>query len=648
MGCGPWVNGHERAARFVHEVFHGGPEAVDEFGGSLLAMGVRVRLLGAAELEIDGEEVPLRGDPTRRLMAMLALNAGRELTRLKVAHGLWPKKSADQSLAQALKSLRDAIKEAGFDPDLVVRTTRGSSVAAGTIRLVADWVDAKEFERLAGSHGRDELERALDLYRGDLLEQIEDPYLELTRWREELFALAYRTRARLAETVWLAGDEIWALTYAADFCRAHPQDSETWAQLERYVAATGNLAAAEVVAGRLLKEFESAQLPATAEKLQKSIHRDGLPEVSEDDRRPTDRDLPAEEVSTRSARPPGRNMALVVGIAVIAVGSIVVAATLGDSASTVADTCDRAALTMPSREDLAVQGARPEALSDLRPEPEVDVGEGPATLAIAEEGIWVGQRFGIALIDPETMRQQGNMIQTDSGAFSLAVARDRIWATLRNGQLVSVDRDTRQLVGSPITYGGDDDAGDVVLGAGSVWVNNFGNAQTEGSVTRIDPCTGQAQRIQVGRRAATVDYGLGSVWVTDPRNGTVVRLDPETEEILETITGFTDPNDLLVTEDTVWVTEYAAKKLVALDPDTNEIRERFNIGSDPAGIAVGGGSLWIPLYGSGHLTRVDPEEDRSVIKVAKGGLSPTDAAVGFGKLWMANNGEDTVTPLASS
>ena len=133
---------------------------------------LRARLLGALEVELDGAAIdsPASQRPWA-VFAFLAL-APRRVPRGELAAHFWPDvldQSARASLRSALWALRRHIGDAlEVDGDRV-----GLSEGPGV------WVDAREFERLAGS----DPVSALALCRGDLLEGLEDDWAVSARDR---------------------------------------------------------------------------------------------------------------------------------------------------------------------------------------------------------------------------------------------------------------------------------------------------------------------------------------------------------------------------------------------------------------------------------------------------------------------------------
>src|SRR5262249_37464424 len=123
------------------------------------------------------------------------MRPGRRHSRDKIATLLWPNagyEQARQSLRQALATLRRALR-----PHAILLADHRDARLEGS-RLD---VDAVKFEALVGERSIDALERAVELYQGDLLAGIrvkEPPFDEwLLAERERLRALALSALARL-------------------------------------------------------------------------------------------------------------------------------------------------------------------------------------------------------------------------------------------------------------------------------------------------------------------------------------------------------------------------------------------------------------------------------------------------------------------
>ena len=158
---------------------------------------LRIQLLGGFAVHVDGGgPFSLSARKGRALLAYLALPPGRPHSREKLTSLLWgetPDGQARQAFRQTLSRLRRALGEAGS----------GLVDVADTVALRADRVtiDAVEFEAAAGSTECAGLERAAELYRGDLLEGLDVTEGPFEEWRlverERLRELALEALARL-------------------------------------------------------------------------------------------------------------------------------------------------------------------------------------------------------------------------------------------------------------------------------------------------------------------------------------------------------------------------------------------------------------------------------------------------------------------
>jgi DNA-binding SARP family transcriptional activator len=198
-------------------------------------MTLRVRTLGALELELDGAQLqPPAGRPARALLAWLALHPGTH-TRSAVAAALWPDvldASARASLRTALSAVRRALGPAAGE----LHADRER------VQLSID-VDLHEFDRLLDSG---EPEGALELARGEVLPDLDDDWVirERDRHRE-------RCGIALAELARAATEHEEALAWARRRAELDPFDEAAHRDLMSALAAAGETAAALGVYDRL-------------------------------------------------------------------------------------------------------------------------------------------------------------------------------------------------------------------------------------------------------------------------------------------------------------------------------------------------------------------------------------------------------------
>ena len=79
-----------------------------------------------------------------------------------------------------------------------------------------------------------------------------------------------------------------------------------------------------------------------------------------------------------------------------------------------------------------------------------------------------------------------------------------------------------------------------------------------------------------------------------------------------------------------------------IDPVRDEVIEEIPVGLDPQGIAIGFGSVWVGLAGSNTLVRVDPDTN-SVTQQIGVGNAPMSVAVSEDAVWVVNSLDDTIS-----
>jgi DNA-binding SARP family transcriptional activator/TolB-like protein len=237
---------------------------------------IQLRLLGALDIEMDdgGDHSPLIAHPKRlALLSYLALRGSHSaVSRDALVAVFWPESDG----ARARGALRNALHF------LRSRLGNGTLHSEGDrLRLADIWCDAVAFEDLLG---RGELEEAVELYRGDLLEGF---YLadapEFEAWLEEERG---RLRRRAVDACWSlvdaaeqAGRVALAARYARRALGLAPTDEIGARRLLTLLArsgdSTGALRAHEEFAERLIRLYE-LEPSAETEALVESIRRGDL------------------------------------------------------------------------------------------------------------------------------------------------------------------------------------------------------------------------------------------------------------------------------------------------------------------------------------------------------------------------------------
>lgn len=204
-------------------------------------VGMRLHLLGGFSADAaDGRALGPLPRKARGLLAFLALADPPAQSRHRLAGLFWPEHAEDAartSLRQTLSAIR---RQMG---GLIVADQESVAIAAGAVT-----VDSREFERLLDEGAPDALQRAFDLYRGNLLEGFRSDTAAFDHWvaaeRERLHRRAIDAGMRLLDEREALGQVDAALPVAARIVALDPLQEAAHRALMRLHARRGHPAAA--------------------------------------------------------------------------------------------------------------------------------------------------------------------------------------------------------------------------------------------------------------------------------------------------------------------------------------------------------------------------------------------------------------------
>jgi hypothetical protein len=274
----------------------------------------------------------------------------------------------------------------------------------------------------------------------------------------------------------------------------------------------------------------------------------------------------------------------------------------------------------------------------------------PFGLAFARQSLWVLRRRtsflppgSILQIDPVSGQIVGKPIQVDFDPWSFAVTEDAIWIA-KNGPaaVLHIDPETQQTVATL-----EIDASLVAADVHGVWVSGAGeNASNANTTWRVDPLTDQlvGTPIPVGIEPLQMVAGAGAVWV-GAHSGppAITRIDPETGKVAATIEVGFGIHGLATGPDSVWAVDYHGQKVVRISPQTNEILGKpISLPFPPYAAAASATDAWVGVAGiSGdadltddRVVRIDLRTNTIVDTIHVGGQT---IAMVFadGSLWVA-------------
>jgi DNA-binding SARP family transcriptional activator len=172
-------------------------------------------------------------------------------------------------------------------------------------------------------------------------------------------------------------------------------------------------------------------------------------------------------------------------------------------------------------------------------------------------------------------------------------AAGSVWAAFGDSTLARADPAPPRADGVGST---DNGPAAVVVAFDSVWVANAGEA----TVQRFNPLTfeeGPAGELAVGSRPSGLAAGAGTIWVTSTAGDYVARLAVTTLAFDSgpPIPVEDGPTDVVFAEGSAWVTNAAAGSVSRIDPEKDEVVETIPIGNPLGGMAVSDGFAWVSV-----------------------------------------------------
>lgn len=156
------------------------------------------------------------------------------------------------------------------------------------------------------------------------------------------------------------------------------------------------------------------------------------------------------------------------------------------------------------------------------------------------------------------------------------------------------------------------------------------------------PTGGLSSNVQTGG-SPTLAVGLGSVWVCNADDGTVIRIDPGTHKVTRTIGLRATPGAIAVGHGFVWVEPQSGNELVKLDSFGNIIQQiplqrpprPFSSERGPVSVASGRTAIWA-VHGLASVAKVDPQSGRVLRDtIGLGGALPGQILPTAKAVWVA-------------
>jgi serine/threonine-protein kinase len=322
--------------------------------------------------------------------------------------------------------------------------------------------------------------------------------------------------------------------------------------------------------------------------------------------------------------------AIVAGIVLLA-GAGVFVLTQGGGAGAV----------VPSADSVARIDASTNAFDEA-----IRVGEDPTGIAVGEDGdLWVinQEDSTVNRIDPET----GEVTTTESTLgipTGVAAGEGAVWITNGFGsqsgtQVVKVEPSDESV--EPAFPTGNAKA--IVVAFGSIWLADADRDR----VLRYDPEDLPAEPTVIpvdgdeiadeSPRSLAVGSGAAEgVWVVNELGETIVRINPETNEVASTFQ-VDAPTAVAADDSGIWATSETLDRVYHLDPVDGRALRTYQavdgVPDGPTAIAIAPSGVWVGSDLDTAVARIDPGSD-TIDRLRLGGITGWMAVDGRGDVWV--------------
>lgn len=264
----------------------------------------------------------------------------------------------------------------------------------------------------------------------------------------------------------------------------------------------------------------------------------------------------------------------------------------------------------------------------------------PDWLVADETNVWAKRDDGgVERLDPETNEIAQTYENDGAHCAGIGIGYDAVW-TCSGSNVVRLDRTTGEVVATlPLVQTATQ--GHLATGFGLVWVLT-GDGST---LVGIDPETNAASvTADLGVRATDVKTGEAGLWVVSTLDDQVLKVDPDSGELLLRVTEVVKPVALSITRD-VWVG--AQLSTSRLDPASGEVLVTSEIGTGANGsVAATDDDVWV-RSADRFLVRLDPKDGRPVEGISSPDTpSAGDMLLAFGSLWTTAYDDGTLFRLS--
>jgi YVTN family beta-propeller protein len=225
------------------------------------------------------------------------------------------------------------------------------------------------------------------------------------------------------------------------------------------------------------------------------------------------------------------------------------------------------------------------------------VGDGPGALVAGNGLIWVANTTDETLseIDTENYARQPTTLALLFRPGALALGDEFLWVIdTQSDSVTQIDAESLAQVNDPVSVGAEPVA--VAAGNGVVWVAN----SLDQSLSRLTVgLTSADAPIPLGFTpgAVAIDVEANALWITNRAGDEVVRygLSTRRETARVALAAGSRPAAIAVGGGAVWVANAGNGTVSRIDPETNAEEVAITVGGTPVGIAFAGETVWVAV-----------------------------------------------------
>jgi serine/threonine protein kinase/outer membrane protein assembly factor BamB len=265
----------------------------------------------------------------------------------------------------------------------------------------------------------------------------------------------------------------------------------------------------------------------------------------------------------------------------------------------------------------------------------------PRSMAVGGGFVWIGANVAV-----EKVRSADGAVVADvRGAAgtcnygtacqitSIAIVDGHVWVaaptttTTGGGQIAEIDASTNRIVHHVDVPS----ATALLYFDGSLWVTN----PAQGELTRIDPTTRKVLATlaaESSSRPSTMAGGEGAVWVVDGTGGIVSRIDATANRVTVRIPT-EDASGVAVGEGGVWITSTKKGTVTEYDLQGSRVIRSVQVARSADSIVVANGSVWVASFTDGRVIQLDPASGK-ILRVIDARPAPYALVEGEGSIWV--------------